>query len=78
MIKMKMIRNNCNIICTKLRNDGFDEFGILSNIPKKILIKHIENLNLDVNLYINFLLDYKYLENNINGYKLSGIDLYEI
>ena len=75
---MKMIRNNCNIICVKLRNDGFNEFGILSNIPKKILIRHIENLNLDIDLYINFLLDYKYLKNNINGYRLTGIDLYEI
>jgi len=75
---MKMIKNNCTMICVKLRNDGFNEFGILSNIPKKILIRHIENLNLDIDLYINFLLDYKYLENNINGYRLTGIDLYEI
>ena len=43
-----------------------------------VLRKYIENLNLDIDLYINFLLDYKYLENNINGYRLTGIDLYEI
>ena len=68
---------NCVIICTHLRNMGFDEHGILSIIPDSILLDVVRrwNFNTQEKHLSKHLLDYNYLERVEGGYRLTGDDL---
>jgi len=71
------INTNCAAICTKLRNMGFDEHGILSIIPDSILFDVVRrwNFNTQEKHLSKHLLDYNYLERVEGGYRLTGADL---
>jgi len=71
------IKTNCAAICTKLRNMGFDEHGILSIIPDSILLDVVRrwNFNTQEKHLSKHLLDYNYLERVEGGYRLTGADL---
>jgi len=71
------IKTNCAAICTKLRNMGFDEHGILSIIPDSILLDVVRrwNFNTQEKHLSKHLLDYNYLERAEGGYRLTGADL---
>ena len=61
---MHEIRSNCAAICTKLRNMGFDEYGVLSTIPDSLLLDVVRrwNFNTQEKHLSKHLLDYNYLE----------------
>jgi len=68
---------NCVIICTHLRNMGFDEYGVLSIIPDSLLLDVVRrwNFNPQEKHLSKHLLDYNYLERVEGGYRLTGADL---
>ena len=74
---MHEIRTNCTIICTHLRNMGFDEVGMLSVVPESLLIDVTRRWDLAVqaDALPKHLLDYGYLERVERGYRLTGEDL---
>ena len=69
-----IVRDNCCLVCTELRRSGYDEEGILSVIPHKVLIRTIHNLGLNEEEVVEYLLTYEYLEKTENGYQFTGED----
>jgi len=79
------ITTDCAAICTKLRNMGFDEHGVLSTIPAPILLDVLGRHVQDDGSYTKFLvrtvclhrhlLDHGYLERVERGYRLTGKDM---
>jgi len=82
---MMDINSNCVAICTKLRNMGFDEHGVLSVIPDPLLIDVLGHHIRDDGTYTEclarivythkHLLDHGYLERVESGYRLTGEDM---
>ena len=78
-------KTDCVVICTELRNAGFDEHGVLSTIPEPLLLDvlghHVRNdgtytecLARIVGIH-RHLLDHGYLERVERGYRLTGEDM---
>lgn len=68
------MRDNCQIICTKLRRLGYDEEGILSVVPHRTLIRMIREQGLNEEEIVKYLLSYEYLEETVDGYRFTGED----
>ena len=77
MTDMPEIRTNCAIICTHLRNMGFDEDGVISIIPESLLIDVVRRWEFTTQAddLSKHLLDYRYLERVESGYRLTGEDM---
>jgi len=71
------IQTNCVVICTHLRNMGFDEDGVLSVIPENLLLNAVRRWDFAAQTddLPKHLLEYGYLERVERGYLLTGEDL---
>ena len=82
---MMDINSNCVAICTKLRNMGFDEHGVLSVIPDPLLIDvlghHVQDDGTEAECLARIvsihkhLLESGYLERVERGYRFTGKDM---
>jgi len=60
-----IVKDNCCLVCTELRRSGYDEEGILSAIPHRVLIRTIHNLGLNEEEVVEYLLTCEYLEKKL-------------